>query len=556
MIAELLLLALPPQNPGTAQEQPVARAPAPSVTLAVSGVYTGDGRSWPGPIVVQGGRLAQRAKTLPAVYNLPGFYAYPGLCDAHAHLQGLGQKLDQVDLVGAKTYAELIDRVRQRAARTPKGQWVMGRGWDQNEWPGGRFPSHQELSEAIPGHPVFLTRVDGHAALVNAAALQLAGIGKGKRSPPGGEILIDAEQEPTGVLVDTAMGLVRRHMPRTSKADVRRHLLAAQKACIEAGLTAVHDAGMSPSTLEILKELHQQGRWVLRTYVMLPAGARAAIRRGPWRSADGLIDVQAVKGYADGALGSRGAALLEPYADRKGSRGLMITPEKGILKLAQLCADHGMQLCVHAIGDKANRAVLDAYAAVDFAGRRRQSLQEARFRVEHAQVVAPADIPRFAELGVLPSMQPTHLTTDMPWAIRRLGPERCKGAYAWTRFQVLGLRVPFGSDFPVESHDPRLGLFAAVTCRRVGSETVLREDQRIDIRRALQGFTLDAAYASFREQELGSITEGKLADLTLFDRDLLECSPEELLQARVAMTVINGRIVFDATRELLDAKGR
>jgi predicted amidohydrolase YtcJ len=303
----------------------------------------------------------------------------------------------------------------------------------------------------------------------------------------------------------------------------------------------VHDAGVSRTVLEQLQLLHKAKKWHLRTYVMLAAGETDAIRKGPWQSDDGLLTVRAVKAIADGALGSRGAALLASYSDRPGYKGLMLMPPAQLKQLAQLCADSGMQLCVHAIGDAANRAVLDAVSQVQWKG----DPKGGRFRIEHAQVVAPADFARFRDLAVLPSMQPTHLTSDMPWAPARLGPERIQGAYAWRSFLALGLPVPFGSDFPVESCDPRKGLYAAVTTKPESGGEPLRPDQQLDRKAALKGFTQDAAFAMFAEKELGTVEAGKRADFTVFDRDLLTCPEGDLLHAAVRLVVVGGKVASE-----------
>ena len=474
--------------------------------------------------------------------ELPRGFVVPGLHDAHAHLIGLGQALASVDLVGTTSFAEVIARVRARAAQTPKGEWVVGRGWDQNDWQQAGMPQHAPLSEAVPDHPVWLTRIDGHAALANALALRLAGLTKASRSPEGGEILRDAEGEPTGVFVDRAMALVGAAVPDPTAAQTERHLLAAQDACLAAGLTCVHEAGITDADLGLLRRLHAQGRWRLRVYAMLAQSEIAAIERGPWQTPDHVLIVRAVKGYADGALGSRGAALLTEYSDRPGHRGLLVTPKAQLQKLAQLCADRGFQFCVHAIGDRANREVLDVIAATRFP----HGSAAARFRIEHAQVVHPDDFARFAALGVLPAMQPTHLTSDMPWAPQRLGGERVAGAYAWRTFHGLGVVVPFGSDFPVESHDPRKGLYAAVTTRPEAGGDELRPEQRLSPEAALDGFTRHAAYGAFLEREVGTLAPGMLLDATVFDRDLTTCPPAELLQAKVLLTVIGGRVVYEA----------
>jgi len=332
-------------------------------------------------------------------------------------------------------------------------------------------------------------------------------------------------------------------VPEPTSDQIRERLLAAQQQCLSHGLTCVHDAGVSRIVLEEMRVLHLSKQWHLRTYVMLASDERELIKKGPWHSKDHLITVRAVKGYSDGALGSRGASLLEPYADDPGNRGLVGMPKGAILELAQRCADAGMQLCVHAIGDAGNRTVLDAFAAVKVEG----GLAARRFRIEHAQVIGEGDFARFQQLGVLAAMQPTHLTSDMPWAESRLGPERVLRAYAWKSFHKLGVVVPFGSDFPVESVDPRKGLYAAVTTRAEsgGPADGFRPDQKLSREEAIRGFTQHAAYGMFAEQDLGTIEAGKIADLTVFDRNLLTCPENELLQAKVLLTIVGGRVVYD-----------
>ncbi|MBM4061214.1 MAG: amidohydrolase [Planctomycetes bacterium] len=512
--------------------------------LKVGVVHTGTGAPWRGSLVVQAGRVAPPGTPAPAgtiAIELPGAFVLPGLQDAHGHLLGLGTALAEVDLVGTTSYAQVIERAAAAAARLPAGQWVVGRGWDQNDWAGQAMPHHAELSAEVPDHPVWLVRVDGHAGLLNLRGIRLAGLTAETEDPDGGKILRDEHGEPTGVLVDAAMARVPA--PEPGPDQIRARLLAAQQQCLQYGLTCVHDAGVSRIALEELRVLHAAKQWHLRTYVMLAADERELIARGPWQSKDGLITVRAVKGFSDGALGSRGAALLEPYSDDPRNRGLVGMPKGAILELAQRCADAGMQLCVHAIGDAGNRTALDAFAAVETDG----GLGPRRFRIEHAQVIGPGDFERFAALGVLASMQPTHLTSDMPWAPARLGPERVLRAYAWKSFLELGVAVPFGSDFPVESADPRQGLYAAVTTRglRGGPPEGYRPDQKLSREAAIRGFTAHAAWARFAERELGTIEPGKLADLTVFDRDLLTCAESELLQAKVLLTVVQGRVVYD-----------
>src|SRR5262245_31196073 len=504
-------------------------------------VFTGTDRAWNGSLVIHDGRIQEPGAPTPAGAehrDLRGAFVVSGLQDAHGHLLGLGSALEEVDLVGTKSYDDVIARVAAAAGKHQRGDWIIGRGWDQNDWAEKDMPHHAELSGSTRGYFVWLVRVDGHAALANLDVLSYAKIGADSESPQGGEILKDEHGEPTGVLVDRAMSLVP--LPDTTLEVEQRRLLAAQQQCLQAGLTCVHDAGVSRATVDALRMLHKARKWQLRSYLMLSAGETEAINKGPWQSSDGLLQVRAVKGYADGALGSRGAALLAPYSDRPGTRGLPLTA--GLKELAQRCADHGMQLCVHAIGDAANRAVLDVYEQTKFKGDR----AAARWRIEHCQVVAPEDFARFAALHVVPSMQPTHLTSDMPWAPARLGPERIQGAYAWRSFHALGLPVAFGSDFPVESCDPRLGIYAAVTTRQAPGQPVLREDQRLDREAALRGFTKDAAFAMFAEDELGVIAPGMRADFTVFDRDLRSCAEDELLTARVLLTIVGGRVAYAA----------
>lgn len=521
-------------------QQPAPIRPPAGLRLEHAVVHTGTEVPWHGALWLRDGRIAAADVDIEATtIDLQGAFVMPGLQDAHGHLLGLGNALAEVDLVGTRSFAEVVARAAAKAAALPKGQWVLGRGWDQNDWPDTAMPHHRALSAAIPDHPVWLARVDGHAALANARALATAGVTRATAAPSGGEMLRDGDGEPTGVFVDAAMALVVP--PEPTPEQVRQRLLAAQQACLRHGLTCVHDAGVSAAVLDAMVALHRDGQWHLRTYVLLSQDERELIARGPWQTDDGVLVVRAVKAYADGALGSRGAVLLEPYADRPAWKGLLLNTTAGLHELAQSCADHGMQLCTHAIGDAANRAVLDAYSTVQCDG----GLAPRRFRIEHAQIVGADDFVRFRDLGVLPSMQPTHLTSDMPWALARLGPERVRRAYAWRRFHSLGVIVPFGSDFPVESVDPRRGIHAAVTTRSLAGGDELRPEQKLSREQALRGFTLHAAQAMFAERDLGTIEVGKIADLTVFDRDLRTCPEAEILTAKVLLTVIAGQVVYD-----------
>lgn len=477
------------------------------------------------------------------IVDFLGAHIYPGLQDAHGHVAGLGDA--GVDLKGLPSYAALVDRIAAEARSLPKGAWILGRGWDQNRWPVQEMPDHAELSAAVPDHPVFLTRIDGHAALANAAALAKAGIDARTVAPAGGRILSRDDASPTGVLVDNAMGLVTRVLATPSRDELERRLLAAQDKCLRVGLTRVHDAGVSGPARRLLRELAAAGKWKLGVYGMLPspsgpqalpavddAGPRAKLR------------FRAVKLYADGALGSSLAALLEDYSDEAGNRGQLTTSEDDLRARIVWCKEKGYQPCIHAIGDRANRIVLDAYETLMTSEDRRRL----RPRIEHAQVVDASDLQRFAELGVIASMQPTHLTSDMPWAPRRLGAQRVASSYAFKTLLASGAAVCFGSDFPVEPEDPIEGIFAAITTTPPHDleKAALRQDQMLSRRQALDGFTVAPAYAAFEETVRGRLRPGFEADLSILDRDLLDESapPRALLGARVLATVIGGEIVY------------
>jgi hypothetical protein len=517
--------------------------------LAVEGLLVADGR------VVGAGALEELengAWSIASRVDLEGATALPGLQDAHGHVEGLGEALETVDLRGASSYEELVARVAERAKVTPKGEWIRGRGWDQNLWPVKEFPHHSALSAATPEHPVLLERVDGHATLANALAMRAAGVDRAWSSDtelPGGRVLLDSERRPTGVFVDAASSPLERAAPQPDSAARERRWLAAQQHLLELGLTCVHDMGVSPATVKLLERLRDDGRLKLRLveYLSGGAGLRAEDLRGFPLAPDALdrLSVPGVKLYADGALGSRGAALLEPYHDERSHSGLMVTDPEALRAAIEVCADAGMQPAVHAIGDRANRVVLDAF---EERMRADANFRALRPRIEHAQVVAPEDWPRFVELGVVASMQPTHATSDMPWAPRRLGDARVDGAYAWRRLARAPEELAFGSDFPVERASPLEGLYAAITCATWDGTPPdgFRPDQRLSAPEALAAFTLGAARAAHQEQRRGALLPGYFADLTVLDVDPLDADPAQLLRARVKLTVINGEVVYRA----------
>lgn len=478
--------------------------------------------------------------------DLGGRTVIPGIVDAHAHLLGLGQALRTVDLVGTRSYDEVIARVVERARTARPGEWIRGRGWDQNDWADTRFPTHAALSRAVPNHPVYLTRVDGHAALVNAKALELAQVSAATPDPAGGRFMRDSANNPTGVLIDAAQGVVGRVIPPASRTELREHTLAAITELNRWGLTGIHDAGVGAEGISVYEELAREGRYSLRNYVMIRANDStldAFMRRGPQKGLfDGRLWIRSIKITHDGALGSRGAALLEPYADDPGNTGLITTPMERVKSVAVRALRAGFQLNVHAIGDRANRLVLDEFAAA----LREVPAADHRFRIEHAQILHYQDIPRFAQLDVIPSMQGSHQTSDMYWVPNRLGWARSLGAYAWRSLLNTGVVIPNGSDLPVEAANPLISFHSFVTRQDADNYPAggWFPDQRTTRHEALLSMTVWPAYAAFMESESGSLTAGKFADFVVLDRDIMTVALEQILGTRVLMTVLGGHSVF------------
>lgn len=506
-----------------------------------TGVAIRDGR-----IVAIGGDADVRRLVGPKTRTLAlaGATVLPGLTDAHVHVEGLGGSLENLSLVGAQSLREALDRVAARAHTLGPGEWLLGRGWDQNDWPEKRFPTAADLDAVSGGHPVYLTRVDGHAGWANTKALQTAGLTASTEDPSGGRILRDAAGAPTGVLVDRAQGLVTGKIPPPSREVRKRRLARGMQAAADAGLTSVHDAGVSLDTVALYKELLAAGAMPIRVYVMLRGPdeflAQGAKLRPEIGLGDGLLTVRAIKAVADGALGSRGALLLAPYSDEPSTKGLRTVDPGAFRELLRRALAQGFQVNTHAIGDGANRFVLDAYAEAFGA----KGGAAHRWRVEHAQVVAPEDVPRFKALGVIPSVQPTHGTSDMYWATDRLGLERARGAYLWKTFLKQGVVLAGGSDAPVEDIAVVPGLFAAITRQDAKGWPPggWHPEERVTPAEAVEMFSRGAAYAAFEEAERGTIAVGRRADLTVLDRDPL-AAPRELLQARVVHTMVGGRLV-------------
>ncbi|HBN53107.1 MAG TPA: amidohydrolase [Stenotrophomonas sp.] len=473
----------------------------------------------------------------------------PGLIDAHAHLVGLGNALAQADLTGARSRAEVVERLKAFEKTLAPGEWLLGAGWDQNRWDDTAFPTAADLDAAFPERPVYLERIDGHAGWVNGAALRIAEkAGKllsGDWQPEGGRILRDAAGKPTGVLVDGASSLVGAHIPAPDEAVREKRLQAAVQLAVSNGLTGVHDMGVSRGDLAVMKRLADQGKLPLRidAYADGNHGALDDLcANGPYTHPGGRLQMHGVKLFMDGALGSRGAALLADYSDDPHNRGLLMTSPADFEAAVRKADGCKVQVATHAIGDRGNRIVLDTYEKV--LGAHKDN--DHRWRVEHAQVVTLEDIPRFAQLGLIASMQPTHATSDMGWAEQRVGPERIKGAYAWQRYLHSGARLALGSDFPVEQVDPRLGLYAAVTRQdRDGRPPVgWQPEQRLSAAEALRGFTSDAAYAGHDEAQVGRLRSGMRADFVVFDRDPLDEAGGRLDTLKVLSTWVDGEPVY------------
>jgi predicted amidohydrolase YtcJ len=533
-----------------------ACVPAPRCDrLLVGGVVESPDGPARREIAVSGGRIVALVepedvrrwrRAAGEVVELAGAHVYPGFTESHGHLTGYGAALEVVDLRGSASLSELVERVRAAAAGHPSGSWVIGRGWDQNLWPDRAMPHHGALSAALPDQPVLLRRVDGHAVLTNARGLALAGITAATPDPPGGKILHDGRGEPTGVLVDAAADLLGRLLPPPDEVEVERQIVGSARALAAVGLTEIHDAGTGRMQLAVLRRLQAEGRLPIRVYVMLDGSDEdllaEAFARGPEVTGDGMLAVRAVKLFADGALGSRGALLGAPYDDEPASSGLEVTDVATLAGAVRRAAAASFQPAIHAIGDAAVARVLDLY------GREVGDRTAVRPRIEHAQVVRPGDVARFAALGVLASVQPTHCTSDMPWAPQRLGAERTPWAYRWRSLLAAGARLALGSDVPVESPDPRLGLWAAVT-RRPPEGTdhpAWNLPEALSLPEAIAGYTTWAAWAGFEEDWRGAVAPSYAADLTVFDRALDPADPASILQARVVRTVVAGRDAFVA----------
>ncbi|HEX2662349.1 MAG TPA: amidohydrolase [Candidatus Acidoferrum sp.] len=508
-------------------------------------------------IAIEGDRIAwvgstnevKRLYPKPArTVDLHGRTVLPGIIDAHTHLINLGESLVRLNLKDLPTEKGIIERVKQRVASTAPGEWILGWGWDEGKW-ASNYPTNQALSAATPSNPVFLVGLHTFAAWANQRALQMAGITKNTKDPENGRIVRDETTgEPTGILLNRAQDLVAKHIPPATLAQAKRAMQLAARECVRNGLTSVHEAKVTPLMVQAVQEMVREGQMPLRVYAMLDGADTNLVdewlKRGPAIDPHHQLTIRAFKLFADGALGSRGAALLEPYSDAP-TKGVMTTPESEVHSLTRRALESGFQVCAHAIGDAANRAVLNAYEQAE---KEVPEAHDPRLRIEHAQVLAPEDIPRFAKLGVIASMQPTHCTSDMPWAEKRLGPERVKYAYAWRSVKDSGAHLPLSSDFPGETLNPFYGIYAAITRQDPEGNPPdgWHAEQKLTLEQALRGYTIEAAYAEFEEKDKGSIEKGKLADLTVISEDIAKIPPRQILSIRVLKTFVGGKAVYDA----------
>jgi predicted amidohydrolase YtcJ len=495
------------------------------------------------------------------VIDLAGKTMTPGLIEGHGHIMGLGYNELNLNLDAVKSYEELVAKVKEAVAKSQPGQWIVGRGWHQDKWdikPDRMikgFQTHQLLSDVSPDNPVFLSHGSGHAGFANAKAMQIAGVNQlsleklEKDLGEGGEIIRDELGNPTGIFNERAQTLIRRHIPENTQETNEQALDLAMAACARNGITAFHDAGATRESIDLFRKFRGEGRLKSRLYVMITGFDRDLVyesfRKGPEIDSTGWVTIRSVKLNCDGALGSRGAWLLEPYSDRKDFAGMATLPMDTVLKTAREALKAGFQVCSHAIGDRANREVLDRYeiAFREFP----EQAKDHRFRIEHAQHLNPNDIPRFASLGVIPSMEAIHLSSDRPWAIDRLGDQRIRdGAYMWQTLLKSGARIVNGTDVPVEPIDPIACFYASVTRKTLKGEPEggYEGDQKMTREQALRSYTIDAAYGAFQENITGSIAKGKLADFTIFTQDLMKIPEEKILDTQVAMTVVGGKVVF------------
>jgi predicted amidohydrolase YtcJ len=518
--------------------------------------------SW---IAVRGGRIAsigsgpkdyvRHIGDGTEIIDLGGALTIPGLIESHGHFTGLGASKMVLDLTRARSWDDIVALAATAAAAAKPGEWILGRGWHQDKWDRAPEPNvdglpfHDALSKVTPNNPVLLTHASGHSALANAKAMELSGVTKATANPAGGEIIRDEKGNAIGAFLETAQGLLRYRAspstPEEARAQERKQIEFASQECLVHGITTFHDAGASFSTIDLYKKMAEEGALPVRLYVMLDVGNKALAGRGASYRMIGAVDnhltVRTIKRLIDGALGAHGAWLLEPYADLPGSTGLNTEPVEDLKETAKYAIENGFQLATHAIGDRGNRETLDIYEEAFKAHPEKTDL---RWRIEHAQHLSLTDIPRFGRLGVIPAMQAIHCTSDAPWVYKRLGEKRAaEGAYVWRKLMAAGAVIPNGTDVPVEPIDPMSCFFAAVT-RKLKDGTTFFPDQKMTREEALRSYTFNGAYAGFEEGLKGSLTVGKLADITVLDRDILTCPEDDIPGTGVLYTIIGGKVLY------------
>lgn len=465
---------------------------------------------------------------------------YPGFIDAHCHFYGYGLGLlKRADLMGTKSFDEILEIMKAHHEKFPSAYWIEGRGWDQNNWPEKEFPTNDKLNEFFPDNPVILIRVDGHAAIVNEKAMQKAGIDATTKIE-GGDVILK-QGKPTGVLIDNAIDLITRIIPPPDKSQMADALFQAQQNCFAVGLTGVHDCGLEKREIEVIDSLQSNGELKMRIYAMLTPAKETLdeyLQKGIVKN--DLLNIRSIKLYADGALGSRGAKLIEAYSDDPGNTGLLLRSPEALREFCKLAYDHGYQVCTHAIGDSANRLMLDIYS--EFL----KGKNDLRWRIEHVQIVAPEDFGLFSQFDVVPSVQPTHATSDMYWAGDRIGTERLKGAYAFQDLLDQTGWLPLGTDFPIEGINPLHTFYAAIVRKDLKGwpEGGFQPENALSREEALKGMTIWAAKAAFEENEKGSLEPGKFADFVLLDHDIMHVGGDKLPDVKVLKTFVGGEEVF------------
>ncbi|HRP09151.1 MAG TPA: amidohydrolase [Gemmatimonadales bacterium] len=537
------------------------RGDAATLILTNATVYTGDSTAAPvQAVAVRGDTIIYVGSVDGAeefrgpsteVIDLTGRYVYPGFVDAHAHFSGIGERELTLNLQGINSKDEFLAKVEEAVKRTPAGEWVVGRGWIETFWDPPVFPTRHDLDRIAPNNPVYLTRTDGHAAVANSAALRVAGVTGETAPPPGGAINLDSDGQPTGMLIDAAQRLVGRHVPEGSEGQEERAMVLASERSARLGWTQIQDAHGSWGEVSLMRRLYGEGKIKVRIYKAISGPGRAAdslIALGPQAPEfGGRFTVRVIKVVMDGALGSRGAALLEPYSDDPHTRGLITTDTVAVKDMLERALRAGVQVETHAIGDRGNRITLDmyqaAFAAVPEAERK---IAQPRWRDEHSQIVNPADLPRFRELGVIASMQPSHAIGDLHFVPSRIGLDRTAGAYAWHTLLEMGVPVAAGSDAPVELGEPMIEFYAAVARKDLQGRDGpgWHPEEAVSRNQALLMFTAFPAYAAFEEDRAGSITVGKRADFTILDRDIMTIPHAEIPQTKNVMTVVAGEVVY------------